>query len=225
VLGALRSLTRSCTLLMLRVVAWVRGGVHLLRCRTLRENAVAAKKDRSVKLALGRNTHTCMIESHFWRQELRADLTWLRRHQRFRRWSEKQQVLFERRLMIVAFQIRVLLERPKVSAKARNSQLKGRIYPKIGEDPVTLVNAVSLELHFDLDHPRPITLPIRELCNQLIHHYVMFALRGAGHFKVVAVFSDFKRNECLYEFDVGELLDLLQVFASDESASRGHTMQ
>ena len=41
-----------------------------------------------------------MIESRFWRAELRGDIAWLRRHRRFKRWSEKQQVLFERRLML-----------------------------------------------------------------------------------------------------------------------------
>jgi hypothetical protein len=87
-----------------------------------------------------------MIESRFWRQELRADLTWLQRHRRFGRWSEKQQVLFERRLMLVAFQIRVLLERPKVSQKARITSLAANLYKKLGTEPVTLLNAMAFEL-------------------------------------------------------------------------------
>lgn len=166
-----------------------------------------------------------MIESRFWRQELRADVRWLREHQRFTRWSEKQQVLFERRLMLVAFQIRVLLERPKVSSNARKSSLSGQIYPKVGDGPVTLVNAVALEEHFDLDHPQSVQLPIRELCNQLIHHYVLFAVRGEQQkFETVLVFSDFKRNECLYEFDVDTLLDLFHLFASEASGSTGHRL-
>lgn len=64
-----------------------------------------------------------MIESYYWRVELRSDLAWLQGHRKYRRWSEKQQVLFERKLMLVAFQVRSLLERPKVNDRARNQTI------------------------------------------------------------------------------------------------------
>jgi|TARA_Y100000815_G_scaffold255672_1_gene262749 hypothetical protein len=54
-----------------------------------------------------------MIESCYWRAELRNDLVWLSKKLKYQRWSEKQHVLFEQKLMIVAFQVRSLLERPK----------------------------------------------------------------------------------------------------------------
>ncbi|WP_218239112.1 hypothetical protein, partial [Pseudomonas sp. YY-1] len=57
-----------------------------------------------------------MIESSYWRAELRNDLAWLCKKRKYQRWSEKQHVLFERKLMIAAFQVRSLLERPKVKA-------------------------------------------------------------------------------------------------------------
>ena len=122
--------------------------------------------------------------------------------------------------MLVAFQIRVLLDRPKVSQKARDVHLGAHFHRKVGTKPVTLLNAVALEEHFDLNRPSRISLPIREVCNQLIHHYVLFAARGAkGQFDAVLVFSDYKRHVGLYQIDILELLDLFAVFASEQSAA------
>jgi hypothetical protein len=86
-----------------------------------------------------------MIESTYWRQELRAEVLWLKRHRKYRRWSEKQLVLYERRLMLVAFQVRSLLERPKVSDRARSVRLPAIRYKKIGIKPFTFVGAGFLE--------------------------------------------------------------------------------
>lgn len=121
--------------------------------------------------------------------------------------------------MLAAFQIRVLLERPKVSARARRTTVSTRVYPKVGSKPVTVLNSVALDEHFDLANPEIVELPIRDLCNQLVHHYVLFALRGEQtRFEVVMVFSDYKRNVCLYELAVPDVLKAFAVFASEESA-------
>jgi len=78
-----------------------------------------------------------MIESTYWRQELRAELAWLKKNRKYRRWSEKQLVLYERRLMLVAFQVRSLLERPKVNDFARSARMPVVRYKKIGNKSFT----------------------------------------------------------------------------------------
>lgn len=80
-----------------------------------------------------------MIESHYWRSELRSDIAWLRKHRAYRRWSEKQQVLFERKLMLSAFQVRSLLERPKVNDRARATCMPALRYKKVGNRPFTVM--------------------------------------------------------------------------------------
>ena len=73
--------------------------------------------------------------------------------------------------------------------------------------------------NFDLENPQPIQLPMWDFCNQLIHHYVLFAMRGEDRrFEAVYVFSDYKRNVCLYEFSMDHVLSAYQVFASEDSA-------
>jgi len=82
------------------------------------------------------------------------------------------------------------------------------------------MNVIDFEDNLDLDNPEAVRLPVRELCNQLIHHYVFFAVRGEQkRFEVVLVFSDYKRHVCLYEFNVNDILDLFSGFASEKSAS------
>jgi len=77
-----------------------------------------------------------MIESYYWREKLREEIKWLRKNQKYKRWSEKQRVLYERKLMLVAFQIRSLLERPKVAKAYATKVLKVKRYEKLGKKTV-----------------------------------------------------------------------------------------
>ena len=94
-----------------------------------------------------------MIESNYWRQALAADLRWLRARRTFKRWSEKQAVLFERRVLLVAFQIRTLVEQKRVGGIASSAHLQCIRYPKVGSKPVTRLNRSGLEEHFALMRP------------------------------------------------------------------------
>ena len=126
-------------------------------------------------------------------------------------------MLYERSLMLVAFQIRVLLERPKVDGKVRRSTIPAQFYRKVGKKPVTSLNASDFDEHFDVEHGIDIALPVRDVCNQLIHHYVLYALRGTGAFEAVIVFSDYKRHEGMYHIDILPLIELFALFAAESS--------
>ena len=130
-----------------------------------------------------------MIESRFWRQALRTDLTWLRLKRRFKRWTEEQQVLYERRLMLVGFQVRSLLERPKVSWEYATQRLSVTRFEKLGTRPFTKLDLLDIERHFDLEHPTEELLTAPQVCNQLIHYYIMFAGGGPRGFRTLLVAS------------------------------------
>lgn len=99
-----------------------------------------------------------MIESRFWLQELRKDIRWLRVHRRYRRWSEKQVVLYERRLMLVAFQVRTLLERPKVRSSVASAAFDCIAYNRRDTPPPNRLTLAELWFHFDLERPNPVSL-------------------------------------------------------------------
>lgn len=162
-----------------------------------------------------------MIESRHWREELRADIRWLRAKQKYKRWSEKQLVLYERKLMLVAFQVRTLLEHPKVNDRAKSLKLQAVKYPKVCNKPFTVVGFGWPEDHFDLSSPEAVALPVWDVCNQLIHYYWMSTTSERSRFTSVFVFSDYKRHTCAYEFVVSGLIDLFSAFSDDGSAVHG----
>lgn len=162
-----------------------------------------------------------MIESRYWRTELKVDLAWLKQHRTYRRWSEKQQVLFERKLMLVAFQVRSLLERPKVNDRARNTVMPVLRYKKVGDRPFTATGSGWPHERFDMERPESAVLSALDVCNQLIHYYWMQTWSEGQSFAAMLVFSDYKRHKWAYEFRIEDLLQLFQVFGDDSSAIVG----
>lgn len=162
-----------------------------------------------------------MIESHYWRAELKADLAWLKRHRKYRRWSEKQLVLFERKLMLVAFQVRSLLERPKVNDRASSTVMPVLRYKKIGNLPFTATGSGWPNERFDMENPESDVLPVLDVCNQLIHYYWMQTLSEGQAFAAMLVFSDYKRHKWAYLFQIQDLLQLFGVFSDHASAVWG----
>ncbi|WP_292398746.1 MULTISPECIES: hypothetical protein [unclassified Methylophaga] len=159
-----------------------------------------------------------MIESIYWRQELRVELAWLKKNRKYRRWSEKQLVLYERRLMLVAFQVRSLLERPKVNDSARSARIPVIRYKKIGSKPFTNVGAGFPEDRFDMESPEQSELGVLDVCNQLIHYYWMQTWSEGTAFKGMLVFSDFMRHKWVYQLLIEDLISLFSIFANDSSA-------
>ena len=162
-----------------------------------------------------------MIESRYWRDELRSDLAWLKKHRTYRRWSEKQLVLFERKLMLVAFQVRSLLERPKVNDRARSAAMSVLRYKKVGDRPFTVTGSGWPHERFDMEGPEPAKLSSLDVCNQMIHYYWMQTWSEGQAFDSMLVFSDYMRHKWAYEFRVEDLLGLFRVFADDSSAIVG----
>jgi len=160
-----------------------------------------------------------MIESRYWCAELRSELYWLERQQRYRRWSEKQLVLYERKLMLIAFQVRSLLERPKVNDTARGSAMPVVRYKKVGTRPFTYIGSGWPEDRFDMNHPERVSLSAMDVCNQLIHYYWMQTWSEGKAFAGMLVFSDYMRHKWAYEFRIDDLLRLFQVFAQESSVA------
>lgn len=123
--------------------------------------------------------------------------------------------------MLVAFQVRSLLEHPKVNNQARRTSMSVLRYKKIGDRPFTVMGSGGLHERFDMEHPEPATLLVLEICNQLIHYYWMQTLSEGRSFVSMLVFSDYQRHKWAYQFQIEDLLQLLRVFGNDSSAVVG----
>ena len=120
--------------------------------------------------------------------------------------------------MLVAFQVRSLLERPKVNDQVRSICMPVLRYKKIGNRPFTFVGPGMLHDRFDLQSPERESMSSLDVCNQLIHYYWMQTCSDGCEFTSMLVFSDYKRCKCAYEFQIKDLLQLFQAFCGDSSA-------
>lgn len=127
--------------------------------------------------------------------------------------------------MLVAFQIRSLLERPKVNDRARSVRLPAIRYKKIGTKPFTVIGTGFPEDRFDLENPEAVELDVTAVCNQLIHYYWMQTWSEGTAFKGMLVFSDYMRHKWAYEFLIEDLVGFFSVFADESSAVSGMSLQ
>ncbi|WP_293624730.1 MULTISPECIES: hypothetical protein [unclassified Polynucleobacter] len=127
--------------------------------------------------------------------------------------------------MLVAFQVRSLLERPKVNDQVRSSSMSVLRYKKISDHPFTVMGSGCLHERFNMEHPEPITLSALEICNQLIHYYWMQTLSEGRAFVSMLVFSDYQRHKWAYQMQIEDLLELFYMFGNDSSAIKGIKLQ
>lgn len=123
--------------------------------------------------------------------------------------------------MLAAFQVRSLLERPKVNDRARSTSMSVLRYKKIGDRSFTVTGSGWPHERFDMERPEPAVLSALDVCNQLIHYYWMQTWSEGQAFASMLVFSDYMRHKWAYEFRVEDLLQLFRVFADDSSAIVG----
>lgn len=120
--------------------------------------------------------------------------------------------------MMVAFQVRSLLERPKVNDRARGTGMSVVRYKKIGDRPFTVIGSGWPNERFDMEHPEPSILSALEVCNQIIHYYWMQLMSEDQTFVSMLIFSDYKRHKWAYEFRIEDVLHLFRVFGDESSA-------
>lgn len=119
--------------------------------------------------------------------------------------------------MLVAFQVRSLLERPKVNDRARSTSMPVLRYKKIGDRPFTATGAGWPHERFAMENPEVGVLPALDVCNQLIHYYWMQTQSEGRSFASMLVFSDYMRHKWAYEFRIDDVLTLFRVFGDDTS--------
>lgn len=115
-------------------------------------------------------------------------------------------MLYERRLILVAFQVPSLLERLKLNDRARNPRMPVVRYKKMGsQQPFTYTGSGFSEDRFDLKNPGPSELSVVDVCNPLIYWMQTWPEGGA------------------YGFCFENLLSLFSIFADDAPAVKGES--
>tara|TARA_R100001039_G_C1827806_1_gene93001 strand:+ start:634 stop:1167 length:534 start_codon:yes stop_codon:yes gene_type:complete len=156
-----------------------------------------------------------MIESRYWREDLRAHARRLRSAKNPPRWSERAVVNFEKELMISFFMIRILLEHKKTSSKSQNYQVPVHCAPWNGK-LVTQLNFWDVDelYHFEKEVDKKVSLPF--LANQFIHSKIIYTLRDTTrNWSEVLLCSDFEIKKSIYRISVEEIRKVFILVSQD----------
>lgn len=160
-----------------------------------------------------------MIESRYWRKELAKDIKHLNKLRKCKDWSEKKQVLFEREIMIIAFQIRSLLERPKVSNSIRNATIRLRQFPATSAPSNDWLFDDILTM-YDWKSAKSEQMNVAVFCNQIIHQRYMFAQAGSSDkFTDLIFVSDHKVMKNIYKLKIKDMINLFTLFTKPSSGT------
>jgi hypothetical protein len=176
-----------------------------------------ARDDPAAELE-SRYAHTVwMIESRYWKEELKRIAATVRRSKAPPRWSERAHCVVERDIMLGAFMVRRLMELHKVSSRSRNLVMEVFSCPTRRKN-VTRMNHHRLEEMYDLANERCEAKKAVYVCNQLIHAYTSFVARDeTRNWSDVYAVSDFDRNDCIWRIPILEIHRLFKEVGKDYS--------
>ncbi len=156
-----------------------------------------------------------MIESCFWKEELRRIAATVRRVSKPPRWSERVHCIVERDLMIGFFLLRRLIDLNKVSSAIKNRQLRIFSYTAKGK-PVTWINGHRIWELYDMENEVAETKKPLYVSNQFIHAYTSFVARDeTRNWSDVILVSDFDRNDCIWRVPIPEIESLFRSASED----------
>jgi hypothetical protein len=155
------------------------------------------------------------MDSTYWKTELSPVADRIEEFAASGLFTERRANEFEREVMLGIFSVRRLIEHQTLSQELLGQQVRVQAYPKKTKEPTTWLNNHKIRELFDLDAPRPKTLPLLLFCNQIIHSYILLPLRDSHGFGHALFCSDYQRNEFLYLVRVAQLIELIRRVAFD----------
>jgi hypothetical protein len=164
-----------------------------------------------------------MIESCYWKEELKRVASLLRPVAKPCRWTERRHCVVERDIMIGFFIVRRLIELTKVSQKVRDFRMDVYSAPNRGKR-VTLLNRGDVDELYDIANERKETKKPLYLSNQFIHAYTSFVARDdTRNCESMFVVSDFNRNDCIWRVPISAIRALFDLAAQDYVYSASFT--
>ena len=156
-----------------------------------------------------------MIESCYWKEELRRIARSIRRVPKPARWSDRAHCIVERDLMIGFFMLRRLIDLHKVSTATRDQILNVFSYKARGKN-VTRLNGHRVWELYDLEREVPTAKKPLYIANQFIHAYTSFVARDeSSNWSDVFLVSDYDRNDCIWRVPIPEIRRIFSTAADD----------
>jgi hypothetical protein len=158
-------------------------------------------------------------DSSFWKDDLLILAQDLLRVTKRRKPSQRLLVNLEKKVFLAGYTIRKLMEAGKLSSETEALPVPVVSYRNLGK-AVTIINWHRLDGLYDFKSGRPISLPLRVVCNQIIHSYVFMpgGDSATGPVNKIWFCSGRSRNRCLYELALSDLAEVLSVVGHDYPA-------
>ena len=163
-------------------------------------------------------------DSSYWKDDLLRAAQHFIAVTRRRRPSQRLLVDLEKEAFVAAYAIRKLMDAKLISTASEGLPIPVVSYPSLGK-PVTVTNWHRLDGLYAFARGTSGSLPLRQLCNQIIHSYVFMAASDSktGPVKIIWFCSDRCRNRCLYELSLARFADVLEVVGRDYPPRAQHT--
>ena len=156
-----------------------------------------------------------MIESCYWKEELRRISKQIAPVAKPRRWSVRRHCTVERDIMIGFFIVRRMIELHKVSRDVKDFAMEIYTSPNLGKN-VTLINSGRLDELYDINNERKQTKKPFYVSNQFIHAYTSFVMRNESrNWDSMFVVSDFDRNNCIWRVPIVAIRALFDLTSLD----------
>lgn len=164
-----------------------------------------------------------MIESRYWREELRCVAAELRPVRHPKRWSERRLCVLERDLMVGFFVIRRLIELRKVTGRTRNLGMTAFAAPA-KRALITELNKVDIYGVYDFSREAPAVRSPLFIANQFIHATTSVLCRGADrNWQDVLIASDRERNQQIWRVPIETIRSLFLTAAKDYPSALRYT--
>jgi len=149
-------------------------------------------------------------ESGYWKSDLIKDADILNKWSK-KKPSNRQYVLFEKKIFIAAFAIRKLLEAEKIGSDFPMWTFGVSKFLKKTKDPIDYMNSHKIDRFYELDREVKDSLSIPSLCNKIIHSYIFSLKMNESEEAVSFLFtSDETKEECIYEMNLEKFTNLLK---------------
>jgi len=161
-----------------------------------------------------------MIESYYWKQDLFKLLEKIEDFETFfddEIFIEKLCTL-EKDIIIGFMIIRRLMEsKTKLSNRVYEKKIKLVRFPIKDKARLDIIHVVDIEKNYYMDKPEEVMKKINFICNQLLHHAVIFLLTNEkGKIESLIFTSDFEKNKWLYEIDKESIQVILEIVGNDK---------
>ena len=155
-----------------------------------------------------------------WREALLRGADFLEQQKIRQRWTERGVYLIERELFIAFYAIRRLLEAYRISDALASSVWPATKHALSSSKRPDLLSYQDVPDYYETDEGEAVNLPLRVLCNQVIHSYVLtFQLSEDRGLKGLWIASDRQRGSAVYFVEMDAIVALLRAVGSEEIVS------